>query len=158
MSYTAPYAGSVTGYSQNKIRGGVYEMDFGSTFMGSPIQAFASFNWSTMIGPSQLKRFSSFWLYGASSGYASMDVSRQVNYAKPGMPATGSKRTVTAGTTTSNYEFDLKPFAIHVDYPVEGFNIALRVDYYDQNSFGPIALQGISINFDDRGRSKGFGP
>lgn len=155
--FSTNYAGedSDTGATQGTLRAGVYEMDVGRGFAGAPIHSYITFNWNKFGGANRLKRFDRWWLYGQFSGYASFTNSRAINYETPTYPVTNQYLTTTVGATSANVAFDMKPFALCIDFPVQGYDMSIRIDHTDTDFYGPIGFQGLSFDVDNNGESPG---
>jgi hypothetical protein len=134
------------------VKGGmVYELDTGRTFDGSEIPRYLTVNPLSAGASAQLERFDRFWVYGTATGLAELQASRGVNYE---IPAGDVFQPFTLGGSDRLARTEQTPQRGVVDFPIEGFDMVLRIDG-DAPGRGEYCLQMLEMIVDRRGISRG---
>lgn len=131
-------------------RGYVVDLDSGPSFSGDPLPAYFVLNPLSFSTNMLLKRFDRMFLLGQAEGYASLSLSRSIDYEPPD-PSKPWKLTF----GPSSAKFGPRGARGSVDAPIEGFEISVRVDSSTATE-GPHVVQAISTTADARGDSRGI--
>lgn len=130
-------------------RGYVMDLDSGNTFGGQPIPAHFTLNPLSFSTNMLLKRFDRLFLLGQAQGYASLSVSRSIDYEAPDPSKSWA---CTFGPPVA--QFGPRGARGVVDAPIEGYEISIRVDS-NTSTEGPHVVQAIATDADARGDSRG---
>lgn len=144
----------------------VLEHGIGRTFNGLPLEHWILCNYIDASDSMFLKQYDQMFLYGAVEGYATLRITKQVNFRKPALTtgATTNMHTITLGESTDNASLDPEAKATSFDCRTEGFNLALKIEATNGHTFatsdtetqqGRVTLQSMAPVTQNRGLSRG---